>query len=431
MEIVDISKLNRRSFKAREIHLTRHDGTTHNQTVDGSRPWIVYNSSSQFSGMPWIDVVNIKSCMGHQSLSLADKRRKCRPKVYRIQLQDEWVSQKRRPNDPDPGLQPASNAACHDITAVGTRIYCAALNATLIIDTAGMTNAQGAVRGTPLPCTLVDGTTTAARVTNCAGLTTATQKAKGWDFLGTVNHTGRHCTPYPAPYANNCNSNTLVESDQDIAVSHEVDPNHDASIMFATDERGGGVVPGGASCQPSVDNPYGNGGIHAYDISDPSNPVHMQDPNGDPAVYIADPDVEGPTFCTVHVIEHIPGENRLVVAYYSQGTRIVDYEVDSNGKLTFHEVAAFILPAANTWAAEDFKIRRNSNGTRTYYFMASDIARGIDIFEWTGLPNRRGGGMPYTTTTSSATTDAGLLVGGLLAVPLAAIIGRKRRRTAA
>jgi hypothetical protein len=83
-----------------------------------------------------------------------------------------------------------------------------------------------------------------------------------------------------------------------------------------------------------------------------------------------------------------------------------------------------MLPGANTWAVEDFVTRTNPDGTKTYFFVASDNQRGIDVFSWTGRPNAgkgsNGGG--------SRTRVAGLLALVLVALPAAAVIGTRRRR---
>ena len=76
------------------MHLTRHAGTSHTVTVDATRPWIVYNNSSQFAAMPWVDVLDIRSCLGPDGLPLEAKRAKCRPKVYRIEFEPEWTQQR-------------------------------------------------------------------------------------------------------------------------------------------------------------------------------------------------------------------------------------------------------------------------------------------------------------------------------------------------
>jgi hypothetical protein len=156
-------------------------------------------------------------------------------------------------------------------------------------------------------------------------------------------------------------------------------------------------VPPGSSCSPGIDNPFGNGGAHAFDIGNPANIQYATTPAGRKAVYISDAVVPAETFCDIHVIEQVPGEQRLIVAYYSQGTKIVDYFVDAQGHVQFRETSSFTLPNANTWAAEDFKIVNNPDGTRTYFIAADDIHRGIDIMSWTGEPNpahRRPRGRP-------------------------------------
>ena len=441
LELVDISGVGTEGFEPREVHLTRHSGTSHTVTVDDLRPNVVYNSSSQFSGMAWIDVLDIQSCLGDGDL--ATKRDSCRPEVFRIPFQPEWSSQKM----PDGSLrQPAS---CHDITAEGSRIYCAGLNATLIFDVSGMTNSDGSVKGTPLPCTLRDGTNTAAKVSDCTLSAAAWEQAgspqaEGWTFLGTVNHPGRNDGDNSGTQTN---SNNVVPSDEGVAVSHEADPTPDGKYMFVTDERGGGIVPGGATCATGVDNPYGNGGLHVFDISDPANPTYALDKDGNKAVFISDEIVTSPTFCTIHVMEHIPDENRLVIAWYSQGFKIVDYFIDANGRWSFEEVANYQLPGAQTWAAESFKIADNEDGTRTYSFLTSDIGRGIDVVQWTGEPNFRPqveepeepcrgkgckGGKPDNPGGGKGkgpkTADAAVVVLGMAGVSGAAAWGRRRRR---
>jgi hypothetical protein len=430
LEIIDVSLLNRPAREPREIHLTRHAGTSHTHTVDATRPWIVYNSSSEFAGRPWIDVVDISSCLFVDARTpLEQKRELCRPEVYRIPFQPEW-SQLR--NWYDGELRPGTEAACHDITVTPGRLYCASLNATLIFDVSDLTDASGDVNGTPLPCTLTDGTSTTAKVTDCSAMgPERTEQATGWQFLGTFNHPGRDCAPPPVENYN-CNNNLFVEADDGVSVSHEADPSRDQQFMFVTDERGGGVVPPGASCSTGVDNPYGNGGIHVFDISDPSNIDYALTPSGDKAVWRSEILAPNATFCDVHVIEHIPGENRLIVAYYSSGTKIVDYFIDDNGRISFQETASLILPGANTWAVEDFKIVDNGDGTRTYFFLADDIQRGVDIFKWTGPTNfpseaRAVAQQLAAQESGVAAGDAGLLALALIILPAAARIGRRRQ----
>jgi len=429
LEFVDVSGLGTDGFEPREIHLTRHNGYSHTVTVDAMRPWIVYNSSSDFGANPtgddanpegigpaWVDVMDIRTCLNLTGKTLDQKRTACRPKVFRIPFDYKWTSARKTDGEM---RQPA---ACHDVTARPGRIYCAGLNGSLVLDVAGLTVAQGPaipaandprgdIKGVPLPCTVVDatpsldGAKTGAKVTDCSlGGPTKTgadavqpwidakrPSATGWKFVGNVNHPGRVCGSNSNSAPVTCNSNTETPSDEGVALSHEVDPSPDGRYIFVTDERGGGVVPGGATCVRSIDNPAGNGGIHVFDTTkrdENGDFAYALQPDGSKAVYISKEIVASPTFCTVHVIEHIPDEQRIIAAWYSQGTKIIDYEIDENGAFTFTEIASYALQPNDIWTAEHFKIDDHPDGTRTYYFMATDVARGIDVFSWTGPTNK-------------------------------------------
>ena len=425
IEVVDVSKIGIRRFQPREVHLVRFAGFSHTHTVDGRYPWIVYNSSSDFSGRNWIDVMDMNSCFGSSTWTLAQRRAGCRPTVARIPFQDTWTQQRdQNTNQLEPG-----SAACHDITYQAGRLYCAGVNASLIIDVSGLIDSAGKIKGTSFSCPVIDGTRTGAKVTDCSGREAGqAEQATGWAFLGTFQHPGRDCGP-PGTDVRNCNSNNQVRSDEGVAVSHEADPTANERLMFVTDERGGGVVPPGSSCAPGIDNPFGNGGAHAFNISDPSNIRYARGPGGEKAVYISDAVVAAETFCDIHVIERVPGEQRLIVAYYTQGIKIVDYYVNAQGRVQFSERSSFTLPNANTWAAEDFKIVNNPNGTRTYYLAADDIHRGIDVVSWTGRPNPIGSQAPASGSGGTA-MNLGMLGAAALLLPGAALWGRRRRRIA-
>jgi hypothetical protein len=423
IEIVDVTGIADPAFEPREVHLVRLAGFSHTHTVDAQRPWIVYNSSSDFAGRNWIEVLDIRSCFGNPNWTLAQRRAQCRPLVYRIAFQPEWTMQR----DQNTGELEPGSAACHDITFADGRLYCAALNATLILDVSGLVRGQR-VQGTAFPCPVVGGTDTGASVTDCGGMgAERAERATGWRFLGTFNHPGRDCGP-PGTDIRNCNSNNQVRSDDGVSVSHEADPTADHRFMFVTDERGGGVVPPGSSCSPGIDNPFGNGGAHAFDIGDPSNIRYATTPDGRKAVYISDAVVPAASFCDIHVIEHVEGEQRLIAAYYSQGVKIVDYFVDAQGRLQFRETSSFTLPNANTWAAEDFKVDDNPDGTRTYFIAADDIHRGIDVMSWTGPPNPIGAQPPPTSSSTSA-MNAGLLGAAAVLFAVAAMLRRRRGRS--
>jgi hypothetical protein len=416
LELIDVSGdiFPKKDYEPREVHLTRHAGTSHTVTRDAKRPWVIYNNSSDSAGRPWVDVLDIKSCL-KTGLSLEEKRKECRPKVYRINFKDEWTQRINAEGERVEG----SESACHDITSKGNRLYCANLNSTIILNVKDLVE-DGRIRGEPLKCEIVDGTNTDAKVTDCSGADLGQGQAKGWKYIGHFNHPGRNGSH---------NTNTEYTRTEGIAVSHEAEPTRNHRFMFVTDERGGGIVPGGASCtEPNV-NPYENGGVHVFKTSG-DQIRYAKNPEGDNAVFIGNVHVESPTFCTAHVMEQVPNEQRFTIAWYTQGTKIVDYFIDDNGRWTFRETASVIPtgPAANTWVSQVFKKRNNGDGTVTYWFMANDITRGIDIFKWTGPMNPIGSPPPEETQTeesgSSEPAAAALFVLGAIPAVL-----RLRRRS--
>ena len=419
LEIVDISKIHRKGWKPREIHLTRQAGTSHTVTVDATRPWILYNNSGQSTGMPWIDVLNIRSCLNKNARTLKAKRRACRPEVSRIVFRPEWSQRIDAAGNRIEGTE----SSCHDITAKRGRLYCANLNSTIVFDVSNLTDANGDVRGAPINCSITDGTNTGAKVTDCSDLEKAgTNQARGWKYIGHVNHPGRNGSH---------NTNTEYESTEGVSVSHEAEPTPDKKWMFVTDERGGGIVPGGASCSEGGD-PYGNGGVHVFDISSGGEFRYAQTAEGEKAVFIGEAVVPSATFCTAHVMEQIPKEQRFSIAWYTQGTKIVDWFIDGQGKWSFRETASVVPqgPAANTWTSEVFKIKRNGDGTVTYWFLTNDITRGIDILKWTGPANPMGTPPPAPATQQRSTsTDLSGGLMGLMALPIFGAAWRRRRRT--
>lgn len=421
LEFVDISKVHKKKFKPREIHLTRHAGTSHTVTVDATRPWIVYNNASSSSAMPWIDVLNIKSCLNKRLKSLKALRKKCRPKVYRIYMRDEWTRRFDANREPVEG----SEASCHDITAEPGRIYCANLNSTVVLDVRRLTKPNGAVRGEPLKCEVIKGTNTGAKVTDCDDLeAVGNGQARGWKYYGHANHAGRNVN----------NLQTEWRSDEEISVSHEAEPTWNEKWMFVTDERGGGIVPVGASCAQGEENPYGNGGVHVYKIGKSGEFQYAKNTDGDHAVFIGSVQVPSPTFCTAHVMQQVPREQRFVIAWYTQGTKIVDWFI-KDGKWSFRETASVVPqgPNANSWTSQIFKIKRHSNGDVTYWFMASDVQRGIDIFKWTGPRNPRGTPPPTSVSaragagSGSSSGAEGVATFGFLGAALLAPLIRRRR----
>ena len=79
------------------------------------------------------------------------------------------------------------------------------------------------------------------------------------------------------------------------------------------------------------------------------------------------------TVCTAHVFQQIPGQSRIFMGWYSQGTQVVDYTENPDGTIDFKE-AAFFLPAnTNEWVSHVFKVDQNADGSFTYYGATGDF----------------------------------------------------------
>jgi len=140
--------------------------------------------------------------------------------------------------------------------------------------------------------------------------------------------------------------------------------------------------------------------VHAYDVSKlqttmPSSPEEAWEPyartsSGDKAIYRAPVRTKAQaTVCTAHVMHQIPGQNRIFMGWYSQGTQVIDFYENANGTLTFHQVGWFLPANANTWVSHVFKVQPNPNGTYTYWGATGDFNFGergrsaIDIYKVT------------------------------------------------
>ena len=207
--------------------------------------------------------------------------------------------------------------------------------------------------------------------------------------------------PHPAPRPGlripgtdnrTCNSNNLVRSDEGVAVSHEADPSHGPSVHVRDRRAGRRHRPARAPRAHRASRTRSATAAPTPTTSatrrTSSTPPRRP---GEKAVYISDAVVAAETFCDIHVIEHIPGEQRLIAAYYSQGSRSSTTTSTTRATCSSRSARRSLLPNTNTWAAEHFKIRDNADGTRTYFIATNDIHRGVDVVSWTGRPTCRVG----------------------------------------
>jgi len=440
LEIIDITDVN----APVEIGLTSHIGEAHTVNIDPKRPHIAYAvtsdsvtvtcnaddtsctrgnenpASSQRFNLDGFEVTDLSSCMNFTPLtSVIVKRMTCRPQVYRYRYPSALMAL---------GHTVDALAGCHELEIYpNDRLTCASINATMHFDMSGAFDKNGKPRGTPLPCRTRMSASPApyARppslggvvVTDCVfdgtggeltiprWLAIGAPSLTGVNFLGSAFHQGRG-GPHPAT--------------EDVDVSHEAELSGSRRLIIATDERGGGVVPPGATCATSPgtpgDNTAGNGGLHAYRVdkllsASPSGndaaaaatawTSYAPSPTGPKAIYRANIHT-GPqaSLCTAHVFQQIPGQNRIFMGWYTQGTQVVDFVERPNGTVEFKEAGWFIPENANTWTSAIFKVKRNSNGTYTYWGATGDFNLGaagrsaIDIYKVTlpAPPRPLGGG---------------------------------------
>ncbi len=170
-----------------------------------------------------------------------------------------------------------------------------------------------------------------------------------------------------------------------VGISHGIEPNHDRTLVIESDEYGGGsgvgACGGGDATGPlpiGAINVRSPGALHFLELeTEGENAGRLKTlPGGQklaeagafnlPAQTNPSPN-EG---CTAHVFWQAPDENRLVVAWYGRGTRIVDFSDPANPR----ELGHFIPTQTETWSAKPHK----------GYIFAGDTVRGLDVLEYTG-----------------------------------------------
>jgi Ca2+-binding RTX toxin-like protein len=349
--------------------------------------------------------------------SVAEKRAACRPEVFRYRYPTTETSVGHT-------LKTGSNAVfgCHE-----TEIYpndlltCGSGNALIELDLTSAFNRNGTPDdftddkpvGTPLPCQVRPSTSlppfaSGATITDCVdGLGPGTDdltiapwlaggapslEGVGWN--GSIYHQGRGAGSAVDP---------AFDSTQDIDFNHEAELSATGNTLIATDERGGGVTPPGASCAPGADNTAGNGGVHFYDAkaltttppasAEEAFNAYLKTPEGGKAIFRVPVRTQPQaSLCTAHVFHQVPGQNRIFMSWYSQGTHVIDFVEEGNGTIRFEEAGYFIPELANEWVSAVFSSQQNANGTYTYLGAAGDFLlsgsgrSAIDVYKVTLPP---------------------------------------------
>jgi hypothetical protein len=365
--------------------------------------------------MDGIEVVDMSSCMNFPAgTSLEDKRAQCRPEVYRYRYPSANIALGTVLRDHIYG--------CHELEVYpGDLLTCASGNASIVFNMKNAFDNNGTPhdysddtpRGEPLPCKVRPTSSeapfeTGALVTDCVNgerngepvdltvpgwIADGSPSLEGVQHLGSAFHMGRG-----AP--GNLPGTTARPSWQDVDFAHETEFTHNRKYLITSDERGGGVLPPGASCAQGVDQPEGNGGLHFYRVdrlrtttpatAAEASQAYARLPSGKKAIFRA-PIRTGAqaAFCTAHVFQIVPGQNRIFMGWYSQGTQVIDFYENANGTISFHQVGWFLPANANTWVSHVFKMQANPNGTYTYWGATGDFNFGergrsaIDIYKVT------------------------------------------------
>ncbi len=434
LEIVDVTDIE----NPKEIGLTSHIGESHTVNVDPKRPHIAYSVTSDavsVSGgqreneipgdndrrdLDGFEVVDMSSCMNFpRGTSVAVKREQCRPEVYRYRYPTLQMSLGHTVQNTVYG--------CHELEVYpDDRLMCGSGAAEISFDMSGAFDDNGTPRdfsddtpnGEPLDCRVrpsstVGPTRTDAMVTDCVRpgegdtppgsdlldvpnwIADGSPSLEGVEYLGTIHHMGRGG---PRP------------STEDIDFDHEAELSASRRLILATDERGGGVTPPGATCATGVDNPQGNGGVHFSRYArltkdGPCGPAgadaqYARTPGGEKAIYRATPRTGAEaTTCTAHVFQQVPGQNRIFMGWYSQGTQVIDFVENEDGTVELKEAGWFIPPEADEWVSHIFRTEENGDGTVTYWGAIGDFVLGrgrnvIDVYSVTlpAPPSPLGGG---------------------------------------
>ena len=434
LELIDVTD----PAKPEVIGLTSHTGEAHTVNIDPKRPHIAYVISSDSVpvtaegkrtnedetrrnqagveeanpgrfNLDGFEVVDMSSCMNFPPGTTRDQKRDaCRPQVFRYRYPSADIALGH--------TNKANIFGCHESEIYpDDRLTCGSGGAAIIFDMKGAFDDAGTpanfrddrLKGTPLTCRLrnsssIGPVSTGAKVTDCVTgdlgmgmvdpdfnaipdwIKQGSPSLAGVQYVGSAFHAGRESATGAA--------NPAFGSDEDIDFNHETELTASGNFLIASDERGGGVVPPGASCGASPGQPgdvtTGNGGLHAYAVdrllnrrpadSNDAYTSYARNSQGDKAIFRAPIRTQPQeTLCTVHVFQQIPGQNRIFTGYYSQGTRVIDFTENADGTVDFREAGFFIPTSADQWVSHVFKVERNADGSFTYFGTAGDFSLGV------------------------------------------------------
>jgi hypothetical protein len=155
-------------------------------------------------------------------------------------------------------------------------------------------------------------------------------------------------------------------------ISHDVQPNHDRTVIVVDDEgaAGGQLTEDVSVCGKAGTGPASadSGSVHFYGAAEDGTFA-----NGG-AVHLGS--FNAPTnfdtgACVAHVFWQAPDENRMTQAYYRTGAFVVDFEDPANAGML-------------GWFVADGGAMYWSNKPHRGYMFASDMLGNLDILKYTG-----------------------------------------------
>ena len=210
----------------------------------------------------------------------------------------------------------------------------------------------------------------------CAGI----QRTEIWDLSGLdpdATDFGIHLVATVEAQDSPVVGNPVFGSYPARTLHHLAMVNQDASVLIVGDEHNGGGSPGtclGYEDTTGLSTPFG--ALWFYDLGDEAAP-RLLSWFSPPAVLPAGVTTEGdPTTlllrdvpnCTAHFGTLVPGEEKLVMAWYSAGVLLIDFSDPTNPRLLDQFQPA---DGINTWDA------RVHGG----YVFTGDMVRGMDVLK--------------------------------------------------
>lgn len=431
IEIVDITDVT----SPAELNLISMWEDTHTLNVDPKRPHIAFNAGQDGvvisnrrsddnptgteTSLDGFHIIDLSSCMDFPAgTSLDDKRASCRPEVYRYRFDQDWARGTWNDN---------SSQGCHEVEIYpDDTLTCASIDGTVVVDISGAFDDNGTPNdfsddipmGDPMPCRTRASssvlTPTTAMVTDCSqveidGAVIANSvpnwidygqpSLTGVELVGFVNHGGGLGVISKAPEL------PPFDATNDVFAAHEAELTHSGKFLLVSDETGGASIPPYGGCAgPNIANPLGNGGLHAFQVDklstsypagddyatryETTSDIYARTPDGELPIFRAEVVVPSPgVFCTAHVFQQIPGQNRIFMGWYTQGTQVVDYIEHDDGTFEFVPQSYFIPEGAVSWTSHAFQVVENADGTFTYFGVAADFGRqALDIYSVTLPP---------------------------------------------